>query len=449
MTGETTWDKPEIPASETTQPETTTTHIEPESQVNEENIHQEIEELHTESEYQTEEINQPQVIEEEEEARYSAHETETQTETKTEEAVQSKQPYNPFDEHDEVVVPEEPFDKSQLVTYVQNNGPRPAPRTAEPVAVAVDAVDTPVIAALSVEPDPLPTNTDHIAGSSSPFFENVPKSSTSPTASTAASQPQAKSYYTTSRGILTEERIRNWDPSKPVAPSSNPFGDDDDDETPAPSSNPFNQSHVAVKPSPAPLSKPSTTATTATYTYSPPPPPVRAGGEVKKQSHNPFMDNSPDTRYHQPHHNVPPPQHTRQSALVQAAMANNGVNRPNPPPRQTSQQPAPIPVIVTPPSQPLPPPAKQPSSLLLALKAEKAQQQQQMIQKQSSTSNPFDEPDVPSVVPSVKPAAAAPLPPPRVDKRRSNPLVPTGAVHAAETVAFNNANQGLTPQLIK
>ena len=153
--------------------------------------------------------------------------------------------------------------------------------------------------------------------------------------------------------------------------SSNPFDKEESipvSSVPAPNRqiNPV-QAGPSQAPQPPARRPPAPAVNMASYTYAPPPPPN--SGAVKKQ-HNPFLNDSPEPRFHQPHHNVAQPTYHRPSPLVEAAL--HGQFSANPP-IEVQAQPAPAPAPAPVPT-PLGAVGKQPSSLLLALKAEKAQQ---------------------------------------------------------------------------
>jgi hypothetical protein len=260
-----------------------------------------------------------------------------------------------------------------------------------------------------------------------------------------ASSEYNPSYYV-APAIISHERIaahqnvptknsnNNYEePVKGPASPSNPFGDSDDHEhhhqqpiagmEKKSSFNPFDDHHETVAAAlPAvnqntrnyPTPSSAASSSMASYTYAPPPPPSRPQRPAipnhpppEPRRFNPLLDNTVDTRYHQPMHVGPPPpvKPSRPSPLLAAVQQQQqqgqGQQFNNVPPashhrsvpvhavvvdqhpvRLEKQHSEPVhhnmydPSSTTTAPAPAPPLAttgKQPSSLLMALKAEKAQ----------------------------------------------------------------------------
>jgi hypothetical protein len=257
-----------------------------------------------------------------------------------------------------------------------------------------------------------------------------------------ASSEYNPSYYV-APAIISHERIaahqtvpatkntrNNYEePVKGPSSPSNPFGDSDDhdhDHQPhhqQPTSgmekkasfNPFDDHHETVASAPPagnqntrnyPTSSAvASSSSMASYTYAPPPPPSRPPPPAvpnhpppQPRRHNPVLDNTVDTRYHQPLHVGPPPpvKPSRPSPLLAAVQQQQQGQQLNNVPA-ASHRSAPVHAVVvdqhpvrlekqhsepvhhdthlegSAPAPPLATTGKQPSSLLMALKAEKAQ----------------------------------------------------------------------------
>jgi hypothetical protein len=178
--------------------------------------------------------------------------------------------------------------------------------------------------------------------------------------------------------------------------SSNPFGEDDEEEQenegesksirPSAIKPPVTQTTVVSTANSkfTPRSPFISLTGTATPPQPPPPPafkrPIQGG---MQPSRNPVLnETSSASRYHQAHHDQPVPVYKRPSPLLQGSQNNSPAVLPSAgiariPSNNTMNRPLPPPAVVAPQASGIVPPAgpvKQPSSMLLALRAEKAQQ---------------------------------------------------------------------------